>query len=112
MSEAARETPRIALEHLLALSDAMLEFAMREDWDEVARYEQVRSLAIKRFFEVRMPDLSADLVAGAIDHILRGDREISRLAATRRDILAESALELSHNRGHAKVYAEASRTWS
>lgn len=107
MNAGAREEHRFALEHLLALSNIMLESARRQEWDEVTRCEGVRRQAIDALFaEPLRGGLSADLIAPAIEQLLQRDREVARLAVARREALAESARQISLGKEAMRAYAE------
>jgi len=92
------------LEKIIALSEIMLENARHKQWDDLTHIEGERKRLLSAFFSQPI-SLKTGEVADGIRSILSNDREIMRLAVTKRDDLRAALQKVKQGKEAMQAYA-------
>lgn len=92
------------LQQLISLSQAMLEKAREESWDDVVVLEAERGLLIGQFFLGQIEQADADTVAAGIQSILSIDSDIAELGVLKRFDLAQTLQNMGQGKKAVKAY--------
>jgi hypothetical protein len=92
------------LQQLITLSQAMLEKALEDSWDDVVNLEAERSGLIELFFLEPVQEVYAELVAAGIRAIIAIDVDIVELGALKKLDLVEILQKMEMGKKAVQAY--------
>ncbi len=92
------------LEQLIALSQAMLENAEAERWDDLMVLEVERRELLERFFSEPIQQDDTEVIANAIHSILSIDEKILELGVAKRFDILQILQDLDQGKKAIKAY--------
>lgn len=93
------------LQQLISLSQAMLDKARQEEWDEVVVLEAERGGLINSFFSEPIQQEDAEAVGIAIQAIIAIDRDTMALGDLAKSALAQTLHTFSQGKKAVKAYS-------
>jgi len=92
------------IQQLISLSQAMLEKAREESWDDVSVLEAERSELIRLFFLEPIQQVYTDAVSAGIESILAIDSDLIKLGELKRFEFAQILQNMDQGKKAVKAY--------
>lgn len=90
--------------HILGMSEAMLELARSEEWEQLAQLESLRRHHYEYFFDTTPGDEEAVWIKQGIERLLEIDKKLIEVSEAAKQAIADSSKNLAKGQSATKAY--------
>lgn len=99
-----------AWDHIVSVSDHLMQLAQQKDWDAVAEHHERRDQLLEEFFSQAVEAELVEKIRADIARIVQQDTKITQWVQNNRDELGEEAQRLRSLRQRAEKYGSMKST--